>query len=140
MSEFLKETDKLLGKAVKSLNDNLFTDTDKGVNGQEEEKESSTSSQEEVEKPTQKKTAPSTSEQSRLKEEYKEPTVWDCLADEYKEKGNDFIYWLFSSKTGLVILACVIAFVLLWIFAGFWWAVGIAALCLIVKIVWAVII
>lgn len=40
MSEFLKETDKLLGKAVKSINDNLFTDTDKDANVEEEETES----------------------------------------------------------------------------------------------------
>ena len=36
----MKETDKLLGKAVKSINDNLFTDTDKDANVEEEETES----------------------------------------------------------------------------------------------------
>lgn len=132
MSEFLKETDKLLGKAVKSINDNLFTDTDKDVNEQKEEKESSTSQeQEEVEKPTQKKTTPSTTERLKSIEE-KEPSILEELKDTYKEEGREFLLELLGTPQGILILLCVIAFILLWIFAGFGWAVAVVILGLVI--------
>ena len=127
MSEFLKETDKLLGKAVKSINDNLFTDTDKGTNGQEEEKESVTS-QKNVERPTQKKTAQSTTERLKSIEEDEEPSILEELKENYKENGREFILNLLGTTEGIVTLFCVIAFILLWIFAGFGWAVAVVIL------------
>ena len=122
MSEFLKETDKLLGKAVKSINDNLFTDTDKDANEREEEKESSTS-QKEVEKPTPKKT-----ERLKSVEEDEEPSVWGELKKNRKEYVNEFILYRLLTTEGFLALLCVIAFILLWMFAGFGWAVAVAIL------------
>lgn len=117
MSEFLKETDKLLGKAVKSINDNLFTDTDKDANVEEEETESPVS-QKNVERATQKKTAPSTNEQLKSIEEHKEPSVWEELKEGCKESCREFILFQLCTTEGVALL-CVIAFILLWIFAGF---------------------
>ena len=135
MSEFLKETDKLLGKAVKSLNDNLFTDTDKGANGQEEEKESVTP-QKEVEKPTQKKTAQSTTKRLKSTEGDEEPPISEELKEYFKTFGRASVIDLFESGEGRRTLACVVAFILIWIFAGFWWAVAVVILGLVI---WAAI-
>lgn len=105
MSEFLKETDKLLGKAVKSINDNLFTDTDKDANVEEEETESPVS-QKNVERATQKKTAPSTNEQLKSIEEHKEPSVWEELKEGCKESCREFILFQLCTTEGGGIALC----------------------------------
>ena len=128
----MKEADKLLGNTVKSINDSLFADTENGANGQEEkdEKESSTL-QKKVEKPTQKKAKPSTSE--RLKSiEDEEPSILEELKESYKESGRDFVLELLGTTGGILTLLCVIAFILIWIFAGFGWAIAVVILGLVI--------
>lgn len=133
MSEFLKEADKLLGNTVKSINDNLFADTENGANGQEEkdERESSTS-QKKVEKPTPKKTKPSTTERLKPIVEDERPSISEELKEIYKEEGHEFITNLLGTREGILILLCVIAFILIWIFAGFGWAIAVVILGLVI--------
>ncbi len=137
MSEFLKEADKLLGNTVKSINDNLFADTENGANGQEgkDERESSTS-QKKVEKPTPKKAKPSTTERLTPIVEDEKTSILEELKENYKENGREFVLNLLGTTEGILTLLCVVAFILIWIFAGFGWAIAVVILGLVI---WAAI-
>lgn len=84
------------------------------------------------------KTAPSTNEQLKSIEEHKEPSVWEELKEGCKESCREFILFQLCTTEGVALL-CVIAFILLWIFAGFGWAVAVVILGLVIgAAIWVV--
>lgn len=68
------------------------------------------------------------------KQEKQEVSISEELSRRYKKEGRSFTLWLLGTKAGIMTIIGVIAFVAVWLFAGFWWAIGAAVLCLVIRV------
>lgn len=69
------------------------------------------------------------------KREDGEGSISEDLSRRYKKGSRSFTLWLLGTKTGIMTLIGVIAFVVVWILAGLWWAIGAIVLCIVIPIV-----
>ena len=118
MSEFLKSIDEQLAKTVKDLSGSISSDNEQDNSNQ------------------QQKVKPSISEKREQKPSKKEPevSISEELSRRYKKEGRSLTLWLLGTKSGIMTIIGVIAFVAVWLLAGFWWAIGAVALCFAIYI------